>query len=165
MTALQSNEVVEVGSPAPAFKLNDQAGQTHRLGDYRGKWVIMYFYPKDSTPGCTMQACQFRDGIGELTKRDAVVFGVSPDGEASHKRFAEKYQLPFSLLADADKAVSAAYGVWRQKSMFGKKYMGVVRTTYLIDPDGAVAHRWDKVKVTGHEAAVRKRLDSLRGES
>lgn len=157
--------VIDPGSPAPVFKLPDQDGGTHSLGDYKGKWLVMYFYPKDSTPGCTKESCQFRDDHAEFTGRGAVVIGVSPDGQASHTRFAEKHALGFPLLADTEKAVCTAYGVWRQKSMFGRKYMGVVRTTYLIDPKGRVAHRWDKVKVSGHEKAVLRRLDELLNEA
>jgi peroxiredoxin Q/BCP len=150
----QDGQLVPVGKAAPAFSLKDQAGQTHKLADYKGKWVVLYFYPKDDTSGCTKQACQFRDAATPYQRADAVVLGVSPDSEASHAKFASKYKLPFTLLADPDKKVLAKYGVWQEKSMYGRKYMGVVRTTYLIDPSGKVAQRWDKVKVPDHDKDV-----------
>jgi len=157
----KTDEFIEPGRKAPAFKLNDQAGKTHQLKDYTGQWVVLYFYPRDDTSGCTKQACQFRDAIGKMKKRGAVVLGMSPDDEKSHAKFADKHDLPFTLLADPDKKVLVKYGVWQEKSMYGRKYMGVVRTTYLIDPKGKVAHRWDKVKVPGHDEAVLARLDEL----
>ena len=161
MTTQTKTTTIDPGQPAPDFSLPDQAEHTHRLADYAGKWVVLYFYPKDSTPGCTKEACQFRDAQAELTKRGAAVLGISPDSPASHQKFIDKHDLPFPLLADTDKKMCRDYGVWQQKSMFGKKYMGVVRTTYLIDPNARVAHRWDKVKVTGHDTAVLKKLDTL----
>lgn len=149
---------IQIGHKAPAISLKDQADQPHKLADYAGRWVVLYFYPKDSTPGCTKQACGFRDAAKELKHAGAVVLGVSPDDEKSHARFAQKQSLNFPLLADVDQAVCEKYGVWQEKSMYGKKYLGVVRTTYLIDPRGKVAERWDKVKVAGHVEAV---LESL----
>ncbi len=146
--------LIDVGKTAPAIKLADQDGTTHQLKDYRGKWVVLYFYPKDDTSGCTKQACQFRDASTKIKRRDAVVLGVSPDDEKSHRKFVDKHQLNFTLLADPDKVACAKYGVWQEKSMYGRKYMGVVRTTYLIDPKGKVAQRWDKVKVADHDEAV-----------
>ena len=160
-TGAGSTGPIEPGKTAPAFTLRDQSQQTHKLADYRGRWVVLYFYPKDDTPGCTKQACQFRDAGDKLQRRGAVVLGVSPDDEASHEQFAEKFNLPFALLADPDKKVCQKYGVWQEKVNFGRKSMGVVRTTYLIDPQGKVAHRWNKVKVDGHEAAVLQKLDEL----
>ncbi|MCX5658269.1 MAG: thioredoxin-dependent thiol peroxidase [Planctomycetota bacterium] len=151
----------EPGQPAPDFKLADQAGATHALKDFRGQWLVIYFYPKDDTPGCTTEACQFRDGIAEFKKRGVAVVGVSPDNEKAHAKFAAKFSLPFPLLADVDKAMVGSYGVWKEKSMYGRKYMGVERTTYLIDPKGKVAHRWEKVKVTDHDADVLKKIDEL----
>ncbi|MEM7627139.1 MAG: thioredoxin-dependent thiol peroxidase [Planctomycetota bacterium] len=151
-------EPIEIGRKAPAFNLTDQAGKTHKLADYAGKWVVLYFYPKDSTPGCTKEACGFRDAAKDLKKAGAVVLGVSPDDEKSHAKFAEKQALNFPLLADTKQAACEKYGVWQEKSMYGKKYMGVVRTTYLIDPKGKVAARWDKVKVAGHVEAVLEQL-------
>jgi thioredoxin-dependent peroxiredoxin len=150
---------VDVGAMAPSFTLNDQHGQAHHLADYRGRWVILYFYPKDDTPGCTKEACQFRNRTEEFHRRNAVVLGISPDTEASHHKFAQKFTLPFTLLADPGAAVCGRYGVWREKSMYGRKYLGVVRTTYLIRPDGRIAHRWDGVSVAGHDADVLTRLE------
>lgn len=154
---------VDAGQPAPAFSLNDQDGKTHTLADYKGKWVTIYFYPKDDTPGCTTEACQFRDEFGVLKKKNVVVLGVSPDDEKSHGKFAKKFSLPFPLLADTEKKMCEAYGVWGEKSMYGKKYMGVLRTTYLIDAKGKVAFRWDKVKADGHAAEVLAKLGELGG--
>lgn len=152
------SETIEIGRKAPTFTLNDQTNKSHKLADYAGKWVVLYFYPKDSTPGCTKEACGFRDASKDLQAAGAVVFGVSPDDEKSHAKFAEKQSLNFPLLADTKQTVCEKYGVWQEKSMYGKKYMGVVRTTYLIDPQGKVAARWDKVKVPGHVEDVLETL-------
>ncbi|MEM8738232.1 MAG: thioredoxin-dependent thiol peroxidase [Planctomycetota bacterium] len=157
-------EPISIGRAAPAFSLPDQQDQPHQLEDYRGQWVVLYFYPKDSTPGCTKEACGFRDAAGPLKAAGAAVLGVSPDGVKSHAKFAEKQSLNFSLLADEDQKVCTKYGVWQEKSMYGKTYMGVVRTTYLIDPAGKVAERWIKVKVPGHVEAVLSRLGELSGK-
>jgi len=154
---------IDLGKVAPAFTLTDQAGAKHRLKDYRDRWVVLYFYPRDHTSGCTKEACQFRDTRVKFDREQAAVLGVSPDSEDSHQKFIEKQNLNFDLLADTDRKVCARYGVWREKSMYGRKYMGVVRTTYLIDPKGRVAFRWDKVKVTGHAETVLKKLRELRG--
>ena len=153
-TTSQTDGLIDIGATARAFTLPDQQGKKRALKDFRGKWVVLYFYPKDDTSGCTAQACQFRDALPGFKAGKAVVLGVSPDDEASHTKFRQKHDLPFDLLADTDKTVCTKYGVWQQKSMYGRKYMGVVRTTYLIDPKGKVAHRWDKVKVPGHEQQV-----------
>lgn len=147
--------VIEIGGKAPAFSLKDSEGANHALKDYAGEAVILYFYPKDDTSGCTKEACQFRDALPKFTRSRAVVLGVSPDDETSHRKFIDKYGLNFTLLADpkdgdGNPKVCTKYGVWQEKSMYGRKYMGVVRTTYLIDANGKVAHRWDKVKVGGH---------------
>ena len=147
-------DLVEPGSPAPAFELHDQHHRPHRLSDAQGKPLVIFFYPKDDTPGCTKEACGFQAAEAELEKAGAVVWGMSPQGVKSKKKFADKHGLAFPLLADDDAAVCAAYGVWQEKSMYGKKYAGVVRTTYLIDADGNVARRWDKVKVGGHVEEV-----------
>lgn len=152
---------VEVGQSAPAFDLKDQDDQTHRLKDYRGNWLVLYFYPKDNTSGCTVEACKFRDAITTIKKLDAAVLGVSPDDQKSHHKFASKFNLPFSLLADTEKTTCNAYGVWQEKSMYGRKYMGVARTTYLIDPQGKVAHRWEKVKTAQHDQEVLAKLKEL----
>jgi len=155
--------MIEPGKAAPAFYLPDQAGNKHRLSQYKGRWVVLYFYPKDSTPGCTTEACDFRDAQGDLQKRDAVVLGVSPDPEASKAKFAGKHDLNFPILADAGAQVCEKYGVWQEKSMYGRTFMGVVRTTYLIAPSGKVARRFDKVKVKGHADAVLAALDEAQG--
>ena len=147
-------DLVEPGKKAPAFSLNDQAGKTHRLADYAGKPVVLFFYPKDDTPGCTREACAFQDNLPRFRTNKAVVLGVSILDEASKARFARKHDLSFPLLADADHAVAEKYGVWQKKSFLGRKYMGNVRTTYLIDREGKVAKRWDKVKVDGHAEEV-----------
>lgn len=152
------SDVIEISQTAPAFTLEDQNGESHKLSAYKGQWVVLYFYPKDSTPGCTKEACAFRDAAKDLQKAGAVVLGVSPDDVKSHAKFANKQSLNFSLLADPDQKICTKYGVWQEKSMYGKKYMGAVRTTYLIDPKGKIAHRWDKVKVPGHVEAVLETL-------
>ena len=144
--------LVDVGRKAPAFTLADQDGKKHALKDFLGKPVVLYFYPKDDTSGCTKEACQFRDQKPDFKKAKAVVLGVSPDSVDSHRKFVDKHELNFTLLsdpkdADGNPKICAKYGVWQEKSMYGRKYMGVVRTTYLIDAKGRVAQRWDKVKV------------------
>ncbi len=154
--------MIDPGRTAPAFSLADQGGNVHQLKDYRGKWVVLYFYPKDNTSGCTKQACQFRDAQTKIKRAGAVVLGVSPDDEKSHTKFRGKHDLNFDLLADTERKVCEAYGVWQEKSMYGRKYMGVVRTTYLIDPKGKVAHRWDKVKVADHDEDELAKLKELK---
>ena len=141
---------VEEGQPAPEFSLMSDGGETISLASLRGKPVVLYFYPKDDTPGCTKQACGIRDAWGEFEKRGAVVLGVSPDSEASHVKFRAKFDLPFTLLADADHATAEAYGVWVEKSMYGKKYMGVERSTFVIRADGTLAKVMRKVKLETH---------------
>jgi peroxiredoxin Q/BCP len=142
--------LIDPGKKAPAFALKDQHGTTHRLSDYAGRPVVLYFYPKDDTPGCTQESCDFQARLPKLKTSKAVVLGVSILDEKSKAKFADKYDLTFPLLADADHAVAEKYGVWQEKSNYGKKYMGIARTTYLIGPDGKVQQRWDKVKVNGH---------------
>jgi thioredoxin-dependent peroxiredoxin len=142
--------IVEVGSKAPAFSLKDQHGETVKLSDLKGKHVVLYFYPKDDTPGCTKEACGFRDEHAALKKAGAVVLGVSPQGEASHKKFSDKFTLPFQLLVDEDHSVAEKYGAWGERSLYGRKFMGILRSTFLIGPDGKVAKVWPKVKVEGH---------------
>ena len=151
-----------VGDPAPDFELADDTGEPVKLSKLRGKKVILYFYPKDDTPGCTVEACSFRDNVNRLTGRGAVVLGVSPDSVASHQRFKEKFGLTFPLLSDADKRVVTAYGVWKEKSMYGRTYMGVERTTFIIDERGRIATVFPKVKVDGHVDAVLAALDGPR---
>ena len=141
---------VEEGQPAPEFSLMSDGGETISLASLRGKPVVLYFYPKDDTPGCAKQACGIRDAWGEFEKRGAVVLGVSPDSEASHVKFRAKFDLPFTLLADADHATAEAYGVWVEKSMYGKKYMGVERSTFVIRADGTLAKVMRKVKPETH---------------
>jgi peroxiredoxin Q/BCP len=142
--------MVEKGSKAPDFTLATDEGGEVTLSDYRGKKVILYFYPKDDTPGCTTQACDLRDATPSFEKLDAVVLGVSPDSVESHAKFRKKFDLNFPLLADVGHAVSETYGVWKEKSMYGRKYMGIERSTFLIDEDGTVAEVWRKVKPKGH---------------
>ena len=138
--------MLPTGTQAPSFSLPDQNGRTHTLEAYRGQKVVLYFYPKDNTPGCTKQACAFGEFYPQFTEKGAVVLGVSKDSVASHKKFAEKYGLPFPLLSDEGLEVIRAYDVWKEKNMYGKKTMGVVRTTYLIDENGVIARAFSKVK-------------------
>jgi peroxiredoxin Q/BCP len=145
---------IEVGKKAPAFSLNDQHGTTHKLSAYAGRPVVLYFYPKDDTSGCTKEACAFEESLPDFGKSEAVVLGVSILDEASKAKFAKKYGLTFPLLADEDHAVCEQYGVWVEKSMYGRKYMGIARVTYLIGGDGKVIRRWDDVKVDGHADEV-----------
>jgi peroxiredoxin Q/BCP len=153
--------LIEPGKSAPDFSLKDQAGKTHHLSDYAGRPVILFFYPRDNTPGCTKEACAFRDNLPRFKKGKAAVLGVSILDEASKARFAEKYDLSFPLLADPDHKVAEKYGVWQKKSLYGISFKGIVRTTYLIDRDGKVAKRWDKVKVNGHAEAVLEAVEGI----
>jgi peroxiredoxin Q/BCP len=146
--------LIEPGRKAPAFALKDQTGTTHRLADYAGRPLVLYFYPKDDTPGCTQETCDFRDKLPKFTKSRAAVLGVSILDEKSKAKFASKYDVTFPLLADADHAVAEKYGVWQEKSRYGRKYMGIARTTYLIDADGKVVKRWDNVRVPDHVSQV-----------
>ena len=155
--------LIDPGKKAPAFNLKDQDGKAHRLADYAGRPVVLYFYPKDDTPGCTKEACAFRDNLPVFKTSKAAVLGVSILDEASKARFARKHDLTFPLLADADHAVAEKYGVWRKKSLYGRDFMGLVRTTYLIGGDGKVVKRWDNVKVDGHAEAVLAAADATGG--
>ena len=146
--------MVETGKKAPDFTLTDFAGKKHKLSDYKGKPVVLYFYPKDDTPGCTKEACSFRDSYGEYKKAGVEVIGISVDSEKSHEKFINKYDLPFTLLADPDKKVVEKYGVWVEKSMYGKKYWGTARTTFLIDESGKVIHIFEKVKPENHAQEI-----------
>jgi peroxiredoxin Q/BCP len=146
--------MVEEGKPAPDFELTSDSGEKVRLSDFRGKPVVLYFYPKDDTPGCTKQACGIRDDYDSFQQRGAVVLGVSPDEESSHVKFKEKYGLPFTLLADPSHAVSEEYGVWVEKSFSGRKYMGVERSTFLIDSQGNLAKVMRRVKPDTHVGEV-----------
>lgn len=153
---------IVAGTPAPDFTMPTDGGGSVTLSALRGKWVIVYFYPKDDTSGCTKEACSFRDQLPDFTGADAVVIGVSKDSVASHDKFKAKYELPFTLASDKDAGVAEAYGVWVEKSMYGRKYMGLDRATFLIDPDGIVKQVWRKVKVTGHVEAVLKALTQIK---
>jgi peroxiredoxin Q/BCP len=146
------------GSKAPAFKLQDDTGKTVSLSDYKGKKVVLYFYPKDSTPGCTTEACDFRDNLNRLTKSGAVVFGISADSVESHRKFKEKQGLNFPLLSDPDRKAIEAYGVWQEKSLYGRKFMGIVRSTFVLDGEGRVLKAFPRVKVAGHVDAVLEAL-------
>jgi peroxiredoxin Q/BCP len=154
--------MVEVGQKAPDFTLSDQAGQPVTLSTLQGSPVILYFYPKDDTPGCTKEACAFRDAFAEYRKRGAVIIGVSPDDPASHAKFARKFELPFTLVADPEHTLCEAYGVWKEKNMYGRKSMGVERTTFVINGNGVVCQVFPRVKVDGHSEAVMKALDAIR---
>ena len=150
------------GSKAPAFDVPSSAGKNITLEEFKGKKnVVLYFYPKDDTPGCTVEACGFRDRFREIEKQDAVILGVSPDGDKSHQKFISKFKLPFTLLSDEDKALCEAYGVWVKKSMYGKEYMGVARTTFIIDKDGKIAKIFEKVKTDIHNDEVLEGLKTL----
>ena len=151
--------MVEEGKPAPDFELTSDTGETVKLSDLRGKQVVLYFYPKDDTPGCTTQACGIRDAYGEFEREGAVVLGVSPDDERSHVKFKKKYELPFTLLADTDHTVSEDYGVWGEKSYAGKKYTGITRSTFVIAEDGTVKSAMYQVKPDLHTDQV---LEALR---
>jgi len=151
--------MLEEGKKAPQFTLKDQSGKSVSLKDFLGKKIVLYFYPKDDTPGCTKEACNFRDDFKEIKKENAVILGVSADSEVRHKKFAEKYKLPFTLLSDENKKVLEKYGVWQEKSMYGRKYMGIVRSTFIIDEKGKLKKIFPKVKVTNHNKEV---LEALR---
>ena len=154
--------LIDPGTRAPAFTLRDADGNTHALSKLKGQRpVVLYFYPRDSTPGCTKQACGFRDAEDQLATNKAAVFGVSPDDAKAHAKFSDKQNLNFPLLLDPDQKVAEKYGVWQEKSMYGKTYLGIVRTTYLIDATGKVARRWDKVKVANHVDEVVEALGEL----
>jgi peroxiredoxin Q/BCP len=142
----------KAGDKAPDFSALTDSGEEVSLKDFRGKKVVLYFYPKDDTPGCTQEACDFRDSIQKFQKKNVVVLGVSPDSVKSHEKFKAKFELPFPLLSDPDHAIAEAYGAWQEKSMYGKKYMGIQRSTFVIDEKGKVAEVYEKVKVSDHIA-------------
>ncbi|HMI99106.1 MAG TPA: thioredoxin-dependent thiol peroxidase [Gaiellaceae bacterium] len=152
--------MIEEGKPAPDFEAMTDTGERVKLSDFRGKAVVLYFYPKDDTPGCTLQACGFRDTIAEFDRRGAVVLGVSPDDVASHVRFKEKYEIPFVLLADPEHTVAEQYGVWGEKNYAGRKYMGISRTTFVIDAKGNLVKTMHNVKPDGHPQQVLEALPS-----
>ncbi|NBO64055.1 MAG: thioredoxin-dependent thiol peroxidase [Acidobacteria bacterium] len=152
--------MIPVGKKAPAFSLKNAEGKTVKLSDFKGQKVVLYFYPKDLTPGCTTEACAFRDDYAELQARGVAVVGVSADDVASHLKFAEKHSLPFQLLSDPDHGMIEKYGAWGEKSMYGKKYWGVVRITYILDEEGRVTHIFPKVKPDGHSREILAALES-----
>lgn len=151
--------MIKAGSPAPDFSLPDETGAERKLSDYRGQPVVLYFYPRDDTPGCTTEACSFRDDYSDYQNAGVIILGVSPDTPKKHARFKEKYQLPFTLLADVDHEVCELYGVWGRKKFMGREYDGVLRTTYLIDAEGDVLQVFENVRPDGHSQIV---LDALK---
>jgi peroxiredoxin Q/BCP len=154
---------VAEGQPAPDFTLQSTDGSTVHLADLKGKTVVLYFYPKDDTPGCTTEACSFRDNMGRLTPLGVALYGISPDSVKSHVKFTNKFDLPFPLLADEGHTVAEAYGVWAEKSMYGRKYMGVERSTFIIDGEGIIRKIFPKVKVEGHTDEVIAAVKELAG--
>ena len=154
----------KVGTKAKNFTLPDQEGKLHILKEYTGQWVVLYFYPKDDTPGCMVEACQFRDTFPQFKRSQAVVFGVSVDAVKKHAKFAMKYELPFTLLSDEEKKVVELYGVWAKKKFMGREYMGILRTTFLINPVGKIAKIYENVKPAGHAEEVLKDINELSGE-
>lgn len=152
----------QAGEPAPDLALPDERGVVHRLADQRGRWTVLYFYPEDDTPGCTTEACQFRDADAAIRDLGADVWGVSPDGAASHARFRQKFGLPFTLLSDEGHAVAERYGAWQLKKAYGRESWGIRRSTFLVDPEGRVARAWPTVKADGHAAEVLAALEAAR---
>ncbi len=152
---------LEVGKAAPKFTLPDQDENKVRLADLKGQWVVLYFYPKDDTPGCTTEACEFTEGIEAFQGLNAVVLGCSPDTPEKHRKFIAKHDLGITLLSDPEHGVMEKYGAWREKSMYGRTFFGVARSTVLIDPAGKVVHHWKTVKAKGHAAKVREKLEEL----
>jgi peroxiredoxin Q/BCP len=157
-TGSSMSDGLKTGRKAPDFSVIDDKGQKVKLSDFKGRKVVLYFYPKDDTPGCTKEACSFRDGISEIKARGAVVLGVSADSVDSHRKFRDKFELNFPLLADTDRKIVEAYGTWKEKSMYGKTYMGIERTTFVIDEQGKIARIFNKVKVDGHYDEVLEAL-------
>ena len=153
--------MVSVGKSAPAFSLDTDTGEKLSLKDLKGRPVVLYFYPKDDTPGCTVEACEFRDAFPRFKGSKAVILGISPDSVKSHQKFKQKFDLPFTLLADEDHAIAEKYGVWQKKSMYGRTYMGIARTTFVIDQEGKVAKIFEKVKPKGHAEEVEQAVDEL----
>lgn len=152
---------LKVGDKAPSFKLKNQEGETISLADLKGKAIVLYFYPKDDTSGCTKESCNFRDEFPKFGKLNAEIIGVSADSVESHKKFASKYSLPFNLLSDEKREMIEKYGVWKEKSMYGRKYMGIERTTFIINPDGKITNIFPKVKVEDHNQEVMEALKEL----
>jgi thioredoxin-dependent peroxiredoxin len=161
MASEENAKGLKVGDKAPAFSLKNTEGKTVKLSDFKGKKVVLYFYPKDNTPGCTKEACGFRDDFAQLKKRGVEVLGVSGDDQNSHQKFTEKFSLPFTLLSDPDHEMMEKYGAWGEKNMYGKKSMGVLRITYIIDEEGKIAHLFKKVKTDTHSQDVLKVIDAM----
>lgn len=155
---------IEIGKKAPAFKAMASGDKEISLKDYEGKWLVLYFYPKDNTSGCTKQACGFSESIKQFEKLDAEILGVSPDSVKSRDNFKEKHNLQFDLLSDPEKEIAAKYDAYGEKSMYGRKYMGIIRSTYIIDPKGKIAAEYKKVKVSGHVEKVMKDLEELKSK-
>ena len=153
--------MLEVGDTIPEFCLPNQDEEEICFRDIKGRWVILYFYPKDNTPGCTTEACDFTDALPDFTSLEAIILGVSPDTPRKHRNFIEKKELKITLLADESKELCKAFGVWQLKKNYGKEYMGVVRSTYIIAPDGTLAYKWEKVRVKGHVDEVKEKLKAL----
>ncbi len=153
--------MIELNSPAPEFNLPDQDNKEHKLSDYRGKWVVVYFYPKDDTPGCTTEACSFRDDYQELEKNNVQILGISKDSVKSHKKFAEKFNLNFPLLSDPEKTTIHAYNSWGEKKFMGRVFEGILRNTFLINPEGQVAKIYEKVTPKGHSAQILRDVREL----
>jgi peroxiredoxin Q/BCP len=160
---MMSSSQLEVGHAAPPFALADQDGHEITLKSLAGRWVVLYFYPKDDTPGCTTEACEFTDGIQDFRDLNAVVYGCSPDSPESHLKFIEKHSLEVGLLSDPTHGVMEAYGAWGEKNMYGKVTVGAIRSTVIINPDGVVAHRWKRAGAKGHAAKVKQKLEQLQG--
>nr|VFK43162.1 MAG: peroxiredoxin Q/BCP [Candidatus Kentron sp. TC]VFK49133.1 MAG: peroxiredoxin Q/BCP [Candidatus Kentron sp. TC]VFK56797.1 MAG: peroxiredoxin Q/BCP [Candidatus Kentron sp. TC] len=158
----QEHRPIVVGEKAPGFTLPDEEQRPISLDDFAGKWVVLYFYPRDNTPGCATEAREFTDALARFQELDAVVLGCSPDGADRHRKFVDKYQLKIKLLSDEDHRVMERYGAWGEKNMYGRKSLGVIRSTVLIDPEGKIAHHWRKARAAGHAMSVHKRLSALR---
>jgi len=154
--------MITVGKTAPPFSIPDQDGRKRTLAEFKGRWVVLYFYPKDDTPGCTVEACEFTEGIRAFVKLDAEVLGCSPDAPDRHRKFIEKYGLKLTLLSDPDHEVMEVYGAWGDKVLYGRKFKGVIRSTVIIDSTGKVAHHWKRVQAKGHAESVRAKLEELR---
>ena len=154
--------MLETGSKLPQFSLPDQHGKVHNMGDYKDLWIIIYFYPKDLTPGCTTEACNFQEALPDFNSIDAVIFGISKDSVDKHKKFADKYNLQFSLLSDENSDVCEQFGVWQKKRLYGKEYMGIMRTTFVVNPDGKIVRVYQKVKVKEHHTEILNDLKVLK---
>lgn len=157
-----SEETVKIGDDAPGFCLPDENGKEVCLHEYKGQWLILYFYPKDNTPGCTLEAQKFTEALEEFKDMDAEVIGVSPDDIETHEKFKQLKDLKIKLLSDTEHGVMKKYGVWKPKKMFGNEYFGVIRSTFIIDPNSKIAHKWEKVKVRGHVDEVKNKLAELK---